>query len=271
MISNINLLPWRAEQRALQKRNFLLTLGFSALSGLLAAAIIFTYFSSQISGQEERNKFLEDKIATEETKIKEVELLDEKRARLLGRKEVIDTLQLDRSRIVRLFEALVKATPDGVMLTLVEQNQEGLSIEGRAQSSTRVSTYMRNLEASGWMNKPDLTIIEDSGKPKDNGKPGASGSSVEANFPYVFKLSVGLTKPEEGEVPTPDIVVEPTPVAVAADAAAPVAPGAVKPLVEVPSDTPVAPVAPGPIEVPVDARGAAPEVPTSSSNTGQKP
>ena len=185
-MSKINLLPWRAELRARQKKQFLASLGGSAAMGLLAAGLIFFYYGAHVAGQQERNAFLEDQIALGEKKIEEIKDLDAKKQRLVNRKEVIDALQADRSRVVRLFESLVKSTPDGVVLTLVKQNEAGLVIEGRAQSNTRVSAYMRNLEASGWMKNPELSVIEAT----------ATQPGFEA-FPYEFKLSVALAKSDE--------------------------------------------------------------------------
>lgn len=185
-MSQINLLPWREELRARQKKQFFGVLGVSALAGAVIAGLVFFHYSAQVSGQQDRNAYLEKKIEEAEKRVEEIQDLDAEKARLISRKEVIDTLQADRSRIVRLFESLVKATPDGVVLTLVKQNEQGMLLEGRAQSNTRVSDYMRNLEASGWMQNPNLTVIE--------------ATQVAAGFegfPYEFKLSVGLAKLEE--------------------------------------------------------------------------
>lgn len=202
-MSKINLLPWRAELRARQKKQFLSSLGLAALVGALASGLVFSYYSGHVSGQQQRNKYLEEQIALGEKKIEEIKDLDIKKQRLLSRKEVIDTLQADRSRVVRLFESLVKATPDGVVLTLVKQNEQGMSIEGRTQSNTRVSTYMRNLEASGWMKNPELSVIEAT----------KSDDGFEA-FPMEFKLSVGLAKSEEMPAAAIVEVVPEVPVAV---------------------------------------------------------
>lgn len=216
-MSQINLLPWREELRARQKKQFMGTLGVSALGGALIAGLIFFHYSSQVSGQQERNAFLEKKIEQAEKRVEEIKDLDAEKSRLLSRKEVIDTLQADRSRIVRLFESLVKATPDGVVLTLVKQNEKGMLIEGRAQSNTRVSDYMRNLESSGWMKNPDLSLIE-----ATKIEPGFEG------FPYEFKLSVGLAKLEEiatvsaEEVPAVEAVEAPVDPAAAPAVASPV-------------------------------------------------
>src|SRR5690606_1869628 len=82
--------------------------------------------------------------------------------------------------------------------------------EGRSQSNSRVSTYMRNLEGSGWMTRPDLSIIE--------ARDGVAG------LPYVFNLSVQLANPnaprdEDGDgIPDPVPPVDSAPAATAAPA-----------------------------------------------------
>jgi type IV pilus assembly protein PilN len=83
--------------------------------------------------------------------------------------------------MVHLFDSLVRTIPDGVVLTAIKQEGEKLTLEGRSQSNARVSTYMRNLEGSGWMTKPDLSIIE--------AKDGVAG------LPYTFTLAVQLANP----------------------------------------------------------------------------
>src|SRR5690606_18706657 len=110
-----------------------------------------------------------------------IDELDRQKARLLARKEVIEQLQANRSQMVHLFDSLVRTIPDGVVLTTIKQEGEKLTLEGRSQSNARVSTYMRNLEGSGWMTKPDLSIIE--------ARDGVAG------LPYAFNLAVQLANP----------------------------------------------------------------------------
>ena len=101
--------------------------------------------------------------------------------------------------MVHLFDSLVRTIPDGVSLSAIKQEGDILTLTGRSQSNARVSTYMRNLEGSGWMTNPDLNIIE-----AKEGNPG---------LPYEFNLKVKLANPnapKEGED--------------AVDAAAPAAP-----------------------------------------------
>ena len=180
-MARINLLPWRAERRKHRQKEFLTMLGLSAAAAAFLAFLIISYYSAQISGQNDRNAYLQDQIAKVDLQIKEIDALDEKKRRLLARKEVIEQLQANRSQMVHLFDSLVRTIPDGVILTSLKQEGDKLTIEGRSQSNARVSSYMRTLESSGWMTNPDLSIIE-----AKAGDPG---------LPYVFTLSVLLANP----------------------------------------------------------------------------
>jgi type IV pilus assembly protein PilN len=180
-MARINLLPWRAERRKQRQKEFMAMLGLSAVAGVVLWFLVNSYYNAQISGQNDRNAYLQQQIAQVDTQIKEIEELDKKKAKLLARKEVIEQLQANRSQMVHLFDQLVRTIPDGVILTSIKQEGDKLTLEGRSQSNARVSTYMRQLESSGWMSKPDLSVIE-----AKEGDPG---------LPYTFTLSVLLANP----------------------------------------------------------------------------
>jgi type IV pilus assembly protein PilN len=180
-MARINLLPWRVERRKLRKKEFLTMLGLSAAAGVVLWFLINMYYNTQISGQNDRNAYLHDQITQVDTQITEIDQLDKKKAKLLARKQVIEQLQANRSQMVHLFDSLVRTIPDGVILTSIKQEGDKLTLEGRSQSNARVSTYMRNLEGSGWMSKPDLSIIE--------------AKAGDAALPYTFTLSVLLVNP----------------------------------------------------------------------------
>ena len=188
-MARINLLPWRAERRKSRQKEFVGMLGLAALAGILVAFLVYSYYGGRISGQTERNDYLQGEITKVDGQIKEIEALDEKKSKLLARKEVIEQLQSNRSQMVHLFDSLVRTIPDGVTLTAIKQEGDILTLSGRSQSNARVSTYMRNLESSGWMTNPDLNVIEAKGA-----NPG---------LPYEFNLKVKLANPnapkEEGE------------------------------------------------------------------------
>lgn len=215
-MARINLLPWRAERRKARQKEFGAILGLSALVAVALSVLIVFYYSSEISGQRKRNAFLDAQIVEVDKKITEIEELDKKKAKLLARKEVIEKLQSNRSQMVHLFDSLVRTIPDGAVLTAIKQDAEILTLEGRAQSNARVSTYMRTLETSGWMTKPDLTIIEAKGNEK--------------GLPYEFKLRVTLANPNAPKDEDGDGVPDaPVATAEAADATAGTAPAGAAP------------------------------------------
>ncbi|HBK47539.1 MAG TPA: fimbrial protein [Xanthomonadaceae bacterium] len=193
-MARINLLPWRAERRKQREREFYSMLGFAALAGVLLSALLWFYYDRQISGQNDRNSFLTAEIEKVKAQNKEIDELDKKRDRLLARKKVIEELQANRSQMVHLFDSLVRTIPDGVVLAAIKQEGEVLTLEGRSQSNARVSAYMRNLEGSGWMTNPDLSIIE----AKSQDKSGKDTAAIDSKaLPYVFTLKVKLAKPDE--------------------------------------------------------------------------
>lgn len=180
-MARINLLPWRAERRKQRQNEFYMMLGAAAALALLLAFGIVKYFDAEIAGQTSRNAYLEQQIAALDAQIKEIEELERTEARLLARKQVIEQLQANRSQMVHLFDELVRTIPEGVKLTSIKQNGATLTLDGVTQSNARVSSYMRNLEASGWMKNPELSIIEAKGGDR--------------SMPYQFALTVTMTKP----------------------------------------------------------------------------
>jgi type IV pilus assembly protein PilN len=213
-MARINLLPWRAERRKLRQKEFMAMLGVSALAAAVLAFLIVAFYKGQITGQNERNAYLKDQITQVDAKIKEIEELDKKKARLLARKEVIEQLQANRSQMVHLFDSLVRTIPDGVTLTAIQQEGDQLTLTGRSQSNARVSTYMRNLEGSGWMTGPDLSVIEAKGENK--------------GLPYEFNLKVKLANPNAPKDTNGDGVPD-TPAVIAPTGATPPAPAVTTP------------------------------------------
>lgn len=243
-MARINLLPWRAERRRLRQKEFMAMLGASAVAAAIVSFLIWMFYNGQISGQKERNDYLREQITQVDAKIKEIEILDQKKAKLLARKEVIEKLQANRSQMVHLFDSLVRTIPDGVTLTSIQQNGEVLTLKGRSQSNARVSTYMRNLESSGWMTNPELSVIEARGNNK--------------GLPYEFDLQVKLANPN-APVDTNGDGVPDAPAA--APVAAPVAATSALPPAPTTAAAPAAPAtaaAPAPATTAAPATGAAP-------------
>lgn len=254
-MARINLLPWRAERRVQRQREFYVMLGAAAIAGLLLSFLLWFHYDRQVSGQTERNDFLKDEIAKVQAQNKEIEKLDEQKRRLLARKEVIEKLQANRSQMVHLFDSLVRTIPDGVMLANIKQEGEVLTLQGRAQSNARVSAYMRNLETSGWMTKPELSIIE--AKPEEVKTLTNTGAG--SALPYVFTLQVRLANPTAEQ--------EAESAAAGAEPADPNAPAAAPPATP-PAAAPLEgqPAAPAPA-APAPAAPAGATPPASGSNS----
>ncbi len=223
-MAKINLLPWRAERRAQRQKEFYGMLGMAAAISVVLALFIWFYYNGQIDGQTNRNAFLKGEITKVDAQIKEIDALDKQKDRLLARKKVIEELQANRSQMVHLFDSLVRTIPDGVVLSSIKQDGSMLTLQGRSQSNARVSTYMRNLEGSGWMTKPDLSIIE----AKSEAQAGAGPAPVTIAgraLPYVFTLKVELATPADlNASSTTDPSAPPAANAPDASSAAPAAP-----------------------------------------------
>ncbi|MCA1779566.1 MAG: PilN domain-containing protein [Xanthomonadaceae bacterium] len=183
----INLLPWREDLRRERQRNFLIVLGVAALVAALCVFLVKQLYDARIDNQNARNAFLQSEITTLDQRIKKIERLDETRQRLLERKDVIESLQANRTLMVRLFDQLVRTVPSGIRLLDVQQVDQQLTINGTSQSSARVSTYLRNLESSPILSNPQLEIIE------------AEQAETTPQMPYGFRIRTTLGVPDEPE------------------------------------------------------------------------
>ena len=156
----INLLPWREARRKAHNLQFYILMGGVAVLAALIVLLVHGYYATRISTQEERNRFLKLENTKLDKEIEEIKKLKEEIQALLSRKQVIETLQADRAQTVYLLEQLVRQTPDGVYLKSIKQTGLKVNLTGYAQSNSRVSTLMRNIEASPYLENPDLVEIK---------------------------------------------------------------------------------------------------------------
>ena len=154
----VNLLPHRAEKRKARQLQFILLGGISLALGVLIVGFVHAAISAQISYQERRNNYLKQEIAVLDKQIAEIKKLREQTQSLLSRKTVVEELQSTRSDVVHLLDQMLRILPDGVYLKSLKQSENKISIVGYAQSSARVSTLMRSIEDSPWLDTP--TLIE---------------------------------------------------------------------------------------------------------------
>jgi type IV pilus assembly protein PilN len=161
---HINLLDWRKARRERLQKDFAtkLGLGVAAAGAILLAGWVLV--SGQLEHQNSRNQFLRTQIKEMDAKITEIQELERVRNNLLARMRVIEDLQASRTASVHFFDELVNTLPEGVNLTELKQVGQNVTLKGVSESNGRISTYMKNLDASPWFSDPRLIVIEKSDK-----------------------------------------------------------------------------------------------------------
>jgi len=159
MTPRINLLPHREERRKRARQHFYVLASGVGIVGVLIVAAVHGFYASRIETQIDRNRFLKSENSKLDKEIAEIQKLKDEIQALLARKQVIETLQADRATTVYMLEQLVRQMPEGVYLKSVVQKGTRLNLLGYAQSNARVSTLMRNIEASPWLGSPGLVEV----------------------------------------------------------------------------------------------------------------
>ena len=194
--TRINLLPHRELKRAARKREFLFIAAGTLVFALATALLAHTILVGRVDSQLARNMFLKGEIAKVDKEIEEIQRLKEQTAALLARKQVVETLQANRTEAVHLLDQLVRQLPEGIYLKSVKQSAEKINLIGYAQSNARIATLMRNLDSSPWLsnaelvetkavqlsnlrvNEFSLNIQLKRGQGPDTGKPAAKGKGI---------------------------------------------------------------------------------------------
>jgi type IV pilus assembly protein PilN len=181
MSARINLLPHREERRKRSRQHFYVLAGGVGIVGILIVAAVHGFYSTRIETQIDRNRFLKSENSKLDKEIAEIQKLKDEIQALLARKQVIETLQADRATTVYMLDQLVRQMPEGVYLRSVVQKGTRLSLLGYAQSNARVSTLMRNIEASPWLGNPGLVEVR--------------ASVVEKRRVAEFNMNLSLKRP----------------------------------------------------------------------------
>lgn len=156
----INLLPHREERRKMLRQQFYV---LASLVSVLAGLIWFvgySYINGKVDLQSEKNQFLQSEIKVLDKQLEEIKKLREQTDIMLARKQVIESLEANRSETVHMFNELAKQLPNGLYLTAIKQENQKITLEGLAQSSARVSSLMQNLDASPVLERPVLIEIK---------------------------------------------------------------------------------------------------------------
>ena len=189
-MAKINLLPWREAYRKEKKEQFFIILGGVLAFSALIAYLWIASVESSIENQNARNRLLESEIAVLEKQVQEIKELKKVRDDLLARIKIIQDLEGTRPLIVRYFDDLARAIPDGVFLTLTARVGDVVSIEGVAESYNRVASFMRNLDNSDWFAAPNLTSV--------------TAAPTEGEQANTFKMTVHTSVPGDMVLPGTD-------------------------------------------------------------------
>jgi len=159
-VIRINLLPHREEKRKARRQQFVLLAALTALAGLLVWFVGHSIITGYVEGQEAKNAFLKREIAVLDKEISEIKGLREQAEALLSRKQVIESLQTNRTETVQIFNELARQMPEGIYLKSLKQTGSKINLVGFAQSNARVSNLMRNLDASPHLERADLVEVK---------------------------------------------------------------------------------------------------------------
>ncbi|MEQ1666828.1 MAG: PilN domain-containing protein [Sulfuriferula sp.] len=180
----INLLPYREMQRAARLRHFSALLGVAVVAALGVIVLGYLVLDARINTQNQRNDYLKTEITKLDKDIAAIKELKQQTADLLSRKQVVESLQTNRASSVHLLDELARDLPEGIYLKAIKQTGNEINLQGFAQSSARVSTLMRNLDASPWLDSSRLVEIKS-----------ATVQGLRANE---FSLIVNLVQPDAG-------------------------------------------------------------------------
>jgi type IV pilus assembly protein PilN len=182
-MARINLLPWREELRRERQKQFMMSLLATAVIAVVIVFAVGMFFDQKISNQQFRNDRLRTEIKSLEVRIKRIDQLEATKARLISRKQVIETLQASRSMTVELLDNLAKSIPVGVTLTSIKQQDMTLTLIGTSQSNARVSAYLQELEQNELFLNPQLDFVKSVANP------------VRTTESYQFSIKVTLRPP----------------------------------------------------------------------------
>jgi len=192
-MSRINLLPWRQERRQELKREFIAVNLFVVIIAVVLLGVGYTWLSTQISEQDERNSYISAQIDQLDDQIKQIDDLTKRRDDLLARMKVIEDLQGRRPGVVHVFDEFVRVIPAGVYLTSLDRHGDLFSIHGVAETKNEVSDLMRNLDASPWFQSPQLSsVVENQKAAAPTTSSSDKNAAVDAPATNQFTLTVML-------------------------------------------------------------------------------
>ena len=190
----INLLPHREEKRRLRQKQFAAFAGIAVFLGLIVAFLVWFVLNQQVEQQQANVAYMKNEISKLDKQIEEIRKIREETASLLAKKQVVESLQSNRSEPVQLLDQLLRQLPEGVYLKSVKQTSTKVAVTGYAQSNARVSTLMRNLGASPYLENPELVEIK--------AVPAPANPNARVNE-FLMNISIKRAKADDGKAAAP--------------------------------------------------------------------
>ncbi|GBL03761.1 PilN domain-containing protein [Glaciecola sp. KUL10] len=178
-MAHVNLLPWREEQRQKDKKQYLGSLIFIALIVFLAFWLLGEFIEKQIRNQEFRNNYLNQEISILDAQIARIRDIKTTKSAISQRMALIEQLQVSRNVSPIMFDELARIVPNGVSFEKMSRNGNRIELVGISESNNRLSSFMRNLQASEVFTNGELSSI----------KADAASLNAVSNFKLTFSLS----------------------------------------------------------------------------------
>lgn len=163
----INLLPWREEALKVKQKEFFTVLAAAALCAFALVLIVNLYFQTRIDGQTTRNQFLKSEIKQLDIQIAEIRTLNDKKAALQKRIDVVEQLQRSRNVGTQVLDEIAKIIPNGIYITQIDKQGNSIHITGKSESNNHLANMIRAIELSDlFTDATPESITADDGSPK---------------------------------------------------------------------------------------------------------
>ncbi|WP_319782309.1 PilN domain-containing protein [Oceanisphaera sp. IT1-181] len=190
-MSNINLLPWRAQHQERQKKRFIGQLALVCVLTVAAVLVATHQIKQQAQAQQLRNAQLQQASTELDEALRHIEQARQQGQQLSARSDLIAQFQQRRSQAVRLLNQLPTWLPAGVRLDSVHLAQQALELKGQAQSYHQLSLLVQHIEQAAWLSEPRLQA---------QALPGDARIADQA-LTKQFSLQLSISAPETVTVP----------------------------------------------------------------------
>ena len=158
-MSNINLLPWRIEDKKKKKNVFLAVLGLSLFGAIGISFSGKIFIDMLIENQNQRNQYLQTQTIIIDKRIAAIREIKKQKTSLELRIKAIKTLEKKRNLVTHLFNTLAEVTPKGVYINNITYSGDKIDVSGLSESNNRLARMVRNVDASGWLSDANISSV----------------------------------------------------------------------------------------------------------------